>query len=63
MITLKEVAKTYSIPIWTLYKWSALRKFPLIKMGSRVYVMVEDFEGWLAKFKVHHNAKEKQTVE
>ena len=52
LLTLKEISKIYSIPLSTLRRWAAERKFPLYKISNRIRVSVEEFEEWLSKFRV-----------
>ncbi|MGH7800996.1 MAG: helix-turn-helix domain-containing protein [Thermodesulfobacteriota bacterium] len=52
MISLKEASEIFGIPKWTLYKMSALRQFPIIKLGRKVYIKVSEFESWLNQHSV-----------
>lgn len=46
--SLQGISERFSIPLWTLRKWAAQRKFPgLIKKGRRIYVDINKFRVWL----------------
>ncbi|MCH7950918.1 MAG: helix-turn-helix domain-containing protein [Candidatus Dadabacteria bacterium] len=56
-LSIDEASKTYSLTKSTLYKLSALRRIPLIKLGSRVLIPVADFEKWLDAHRVDREDK------
>jgi len=46
--SLRGLSERFSIPIWTLRKWAAERKFPgIIKKGRKIYVDIVKFREWL----------------
>ncbi len=56
-LSIDEASKTYSLTKSTLYKLSALRRIPLIKLGERVLIPVEEFEAWLRSHRVDGKVK------
>ena len=50
-VGIKEVSEYTSIPITTLYEWSAQGKIPSIKMGRRVLFDLHDIDGVMAGLK------------
>ncbi|MDA2918355.1 helix-turn-helix domain-containing protein [Desulfobacterota bacterium AH_259_B03_O07] len=51
LIPLKDIPNRWDIPLWTLYKYSAKGIIPTVKIGSRVYVHLKDWEKFLEKNK------------
>ena len=51
-LTLEEVAERFSIPLWTLRTYASQRKFPIVKLGRRIYVNTNEFRQWLNRFRV-----------
>jgi excisionase family DNA binding protein len=52
-LTIAQAAKVYNIPSSTLYKLSARREIPLLKIGlKKVLIPVEEFEAWLRSHRV-----------
>jgi len=48
--TLSEISDIYGIPLTTLRRWAAERKFPLYKVSNRVRVSIKEWEEWLEQF-------------
>lgn len=48
--TLAELSDIYGIPITTLRRWAAERKFPLHKISNRIRVSIKEWENWLEQF-------------
>lgn len=51
-LTLEEVAEKFSIPLWTLRTYASQRRFPIVKLGRRIYVNTNEFRQWLNRFRV-----------
>ena len=52
-LTISQAAKVYNISTSTLYKLSARREMPLLKLGSKkVLIPVSEFEAWLQSHRV-----------
>lgn len=51
-ITLLEIADIYSIPLSTLRRWAAERRFPLYKISNRIRVSKSEFRDWIEQFKI-----------
>ena len=49
-LSLSELSKRYGIPLSTLRRWAAERKFPLYKISNRVRVSIVEWENWLSQF-------------
>lgn len=46
-VSLKTLSEMYDIKLWTLRKMASQRAFPgIIKMGRRIYVVLEVFDAW-----------------
>lgn len=46
-LSLRGLSERFSIPLWTLRKWAAERKFPgIIKKGRKIYVDISKFRTW-----------------
>ena len=57
-LTIAQAAKVYNISSSTLYKWSARREIPLLKLGSKkVLIPVSEFEAWLRSHRVDGKVK------
>lgn len=52
LLTLGEVAERFSIPLWTLRTYASQRRFPIVKLGRRIYVNPNEFRKWLDQFRV-----------
>jgi len=48
--TLHEISEKFGIPLSTLRRWAAERKFPLYKISNRVRVSIDEWEKWLEQF-------------
>ena len=48
--TLLELSQKYGIPLSTLRRWAAERKFPIFKISNRIRVSIDEWEGWLEQF-------------
>ena len=46
-LTIVEASEVYNISSSKLYKLSAERKIPLLKIGRKVLIPVLEFEAWL----------------
>ncbi|MGE5446038.1 MAG: excisionase family DNA-binding protein, partial [Ignavibacteriales bacterium] len=46
-ISISEASLCSGLSKWTLYKKSARRELPMLKVGTRVLLPKEDFERWL----------------
>lgn len=53
--SISEAAAVSGLSISKLYKLSARRELPLVKIGSRVLIPRWEFEAWLKKFTVGIN--------
>jgi len=51
-VTLEKLSEMFDIKLWTLRRYAAERRFPLIKLGSRIYVNIEDFREWLKQHEI-----------
>jgi excisionase family DNA binding protein len=58
-VGIKEVSKYTSLPVTTLYEWSAQGKIPSIKMGRRVLFDLHDIDKVMAGLKRNYNQDEK----
>ena len=56
-LTILEAAEIYGISSSTLYKLSAERKIPLLKIGRTVLIPISEFEAWLDKHRVGSGAR------
>jgi len=46
-ISLRGLSERFSIPLWTIRKWTSQRKFPgIIKKGRKIYVDIAKFRSW-----------------
>jgi len=46
-LSLRGLSERFSIPLWTLRKWAAERKFPgIIMRGRKIYVDIDKFREW-----------------
>jgi len=53
VVTLRILSQMFSIPLWTLRKWSAERRLPgLIKLNRSVRVDVSVFREWIQSRRV-----------
>jgi|DewCreStandDraft_5_1066085.scaffolds.fasta_scaffold34889_3 hypothetical protein len=52
LMTLKELSERFSFPLSTLRIYASQRRFPLLKVGRRIYVDPYEFKLWLNRFKV-----------
>jgi len=57
-LSLREVSKKYSMPLSTVRRWAAERKFPLYKISNRIKVSSVEFGEWFIKFRVEPQNKE-----
>ncbi len=46
-MTLEEVAKLYHLPLSTLRRWCAERRFPIYKISNRIRVAKDEWDGWI----------------
>jgi len=51
-MTLEEVAKLYNLPLSTLRRWCAERRFPIYKISNRIRVAKDEWEGWIQKCRI-----------
>lgn len=52
-LTIPEAAQVYGISTSTLYKLSAKREIPILKIGEhKVLIPIAEFEEWLKKYQV-----------
>lgn len=58
-VTLDKLSEIFDIKLWTLRRYAAERRFPLIKLGSRIYVNIEDFRNWLKGYEIKPQNGEK----
>ncbi len=56
---IKEVSDYTSLPVKTLYEWSAQGKIPSIKMGRRVLFDLYDIDRVMASLKRNDNQEDK----
>ena len=56
-LSIDEAAKIYGLTKSWLYKKSMERSIPLLKIGSRVLIPVEDFEKYLDAHRVDKEGK------
>lgn len=56
-VTLEKIADIFGINKTTLRIKASRREFPLYKVGTRVYVNVNEFRNWLRQFKVEPGGK------
>jgi len=56
-LSIDEAAKVYGLTKSWLYKKSMSRSIPLLKIGSRVLIPVEDFEKYLDAHRVDKEGK------
>lgn len=56
-VTLEKIADIFGINKTTLRIKASRREFPLYKVGTRVYVNVDEFRNWLNQFKVEPGGK------
>ena len=62
--TLVEISKIYGIPLSTLRRWAAERKFPIYKVSNRVRVSIKEWEDWMEQFHLKSsNTDSSQTKE
>jgi len=52
LLTLRELAERFSFSLSTLRIYASQRRFPIIKVGRRIYVDPYEFKLWLNRFKV-----------
>ncbi len=58
MLTLKEASERYGISLSGLYKWSARKQIPRLKIGRSVFLEPHTFEDWLETFFIPHHPAE-----
>jgi len=51
-LSIEETAKVYGLTKSWLYKKSMLRSIPILKIGAKVLIPVEEFEQWLRSHRV-----------
>ena len=51
-MTLEEVAKLYHLPLSTLRRWCAERRFPIYKISNRIRVAKDEWESWIQKCRI-----------
>ena len=54
-IDIKKVSKYTSLPVSTLYEWSAQGKIPSIKIGRRILFDLHDIDQVMARLKRNDN--------
>lgn len=57
-VTLEKISDIFGINKTTLRIKASRREFPLYKLGTRVYVNVDEFRSWLNQFKVEPRGKQ-----
>lgn len=56
-LSIDEAAKVYGLTKSWLYKRSSERSIPLLKIGAKVLIPVEEFEQWLRSHRVDNGGK------
>ncbi len=56
-INIRDVSYIYRIPLSTLRRWGAERRFPLFKVSNRILVNPEQFERWIESGGASHDSK------
>ncbi len=56
-LSIEETAKVYGLTKSWLYKRSAERTIPLLKIGAKVLIPVREFEEWLDQHRVDGKVK------
>jgi len=46
-LSLRQISRTYSIPLSTLRRWASQRRFPLVKLSNRIKVCPIEFDKWV----------------
>jgi len=54
-ISIKQAEKISGLSRWYLYRLSASRKLPILKVSNRVILKYDDFIQWLEKHRVDKN--------
>lgn len=49
-LSLSELSQKYGIPLSTLRRWAAERRFPIFKISNRIRVSISEWEDWLRQF-------------
>jgi predicted DNA-binding transcriptional regulator AlpA len=49
-LSLSELSQKYGIPLSTLRRWAAERRFPIFKISNRIRVSITEWEDWLRQF-------------
>lgn len=57
-VPLEKIADIFGINKTTLRIKASRREFPLYKVGTRVYVNVDEFRSWLNQFKIEPRGKQ-----
>lgn len=57
-VTLKTISKMFGIPLWTLRKWAAQRRFSLYKVNTRIYVNPSEFLDWWRQYYIRVGAND-----
>lgn len=60
LLTLREVANRYGLPLTTLRRWASERRYPIYKISNRIRVSETEFNNWLEKFKIKEINNDKQ---
>lgn len=55
--SIKKAAIFYCIPEWTLRGYIKEHRFPVRRIGRKIYIVREKFEAWLASFDVEHESE------
>jgi len=56
-LSIKETAKIFNIPAWTLRAYISKRLIPHRRIGRRIYIPTEKFQQWLSKGDVEPKEK------
>jgi len=57
MLTLKQAAEIYGLSLSWLHKRSAERSIPILKIGGKVLIDIEEFDAWLRSHRVDGKVK------
>jgi len=53
LMNLREASEYSGVSIWTLRKRASERKIPIVKIGTSVYIEVEELDRWIDAHKIH----------
>ncbi len=52
LLSVKDIEKEWGISKWTLYKKVARRELPILKIGTRCYILRADWDTWLVNHRI-----------